>query len=120
MGTSHHLLQEDNDDFCSACGGNGNLVCCDGCTKSFHCTCHDPPVNPLEDAAWFCLDCTIKRNSPNRAKYTGPFGALIANVEKKHSKAFILPSDIRNHFEGVRTGADGEYEDYVPPVVKPK
>ena len=31
----------ENDDYCAACGGNGKLLCCDGCTRSFHFKCVD-------------------------------------------------------------------------------
>ncbi|KAH9305446.1 hypothetical protein KI387_009850, partial [Taxus chinensis] len=42
-----------NEDFCAVCGDVGHLLCCDGCTKSFHkeCLgiCHEPVSR-----YWFC------------------------------------------------------------------
>lgn len=109
--------QDDNDDYCSSCGGNGDLVCCDGCTRSFHFKCVDPPINEgsLPDE-WFCNVCLTKGISLPRRD--GSFGALLTNLERKNPSAFHLPKDIREYFEGVKTGTEGEYEEAVPP--KPK
>ena len=46
------------------------------------------------------------------------FGQLLAILHRKNPSAFHLPKDIREYFEGVRTGAEGEYEEGVPQ--KPK
>lgn len=40
----------------------------------------------------------------------------MTNMDKQSAKAFVLPTDIREYFEGVRTGVDGEFEEFVPPV----
>lgn len=76
---------------------------------------HEPVVDPDEDAAWFCWDCNVKRDPSLVGEYEGPFGALMTNLDKRHAKAFVLPKKVREYFEGVRTGADGEYEEFVPP-----
>lgn len=77
---------------------------------------HTPIVDPNEDAAWFCWDCMVKRDPSLVSEHKGPFGSLITNLEKKHAKAFILPKKIRDYFEGVKTGVEGEYEEFVPPA----
>ncbi|ROW12423.1 hypothetical protein VMCG_00809 [Cytospora schulzeri] len=109
--------QEDNDDFCSACGGNGEIVCCDGCQRAFHQLCHDPLIESNfihdEDATWLCHDCMVKRNPDMVKEYSGPFGPLLTSLDKKHAVSFRLPKKIREYFEGVKTGVDGEYEDFV-------
>lgn len=93
-------------------------MCCDGCPRSFHFKCVDPPLseNQLPDN-WFCNVCKALRNPPSNGN-TGAFGALITVLEKKNPSAFHLPKDIREYFEGVRTGAEGEYEESV--AQKPK
>lgn len=110
-------IQDDNDDYCSSCGGNGDLICCDGCPRSFHMTCLDPPLNkyamPVE---WFCNVCRTERNPPSFPDRRHPFGELLARLDGKNSSAFRLPTDIINHFEGVRANGDGEYEEIVAPV----
>jgi hypothetical protein len=113
------MLQDDNDDYCAACGGNGDLVCCDGCSRAFHFKCVDPPMieNALPDA-WFCNTCEFNHNPRPREQTNTAFGALLQNLEQKNPSAFHLPKDIREHFEGVVTGAEGEYEEPAPP--KPK
>lgn len=112
------LIQVDNDDFCSACGGNGEIVCCDGCTRAFHQLCHDPfiPYSVLsdEDEEWYCWDCSIKRDPGLVKQHKGPWGALMTALDKKHAVSYRLPKKTREYFEGVKTGPDGEYEDFVP------
>lgn len=109
--------QEDNDDFCSACGGNGEIVCCDGCQRAFHQLCHDPLIESKfihdEEATWLCHDCMVKRNPDMVREYSGPFGPLLTALDKKHAVSFRLPKKVREYFEGVKTGPDGEYEDFV-------
>jgi hypothetical protein len=53
-----------NNDYCSACKGIGRFLCCDGCPRSFHFMCLEPPLEvdqlPEEDE-WFCKQCVAKR-----------------------------------------------------------
>lgn len=115
-------IQDDNEDFCSSCGGNGDLVCCDGCPRSFHLKCVDPPLQEghLPDT-WFCNVCIAKQGPPIKDG-PGPFGKLQTLVQKKNSSAFSLPLYIREYFEDVRTGPEGEYEEgpVPPPASKAK
>ena len=62
---------------------------------------------------WFCNVCVSQRKGVTAR--TGLFGKLITQLEKKNPSAFMLPLHIREHFEGVRTGPGGEYEDGPPP-----
>ncbi|KAL2428507.1 hypothetical protein ABEF91_008742 [Exophiala dermatitidis] len=103
---------EDNDEFCASCGGEGKLLCCDGCTNSFHHACLEPPLNPEEEVEgeWFCPRC-VARRSKQAPQPTGLLGPAIRRVEDIIPKAFALPVDIREYFEGVRTGDEGEYEE---------
>lgn len=34
-----------NNDFCEVCGANGRFICCDGCPRSFHFFCMNPPLD---------------------------------------------------------------------------
>jgi hypothetical protein len=119
------MFQDDNNDYCSACGGNGDLVCCDGynCKRSFHFKCVDPPVleGGLPDESWFCNQCSNHHEngiSESESRFNGPFGPLIWNLEVKNPSAFHLPKHIRELFDQVKTGENGEYENDVP--IKPK
>ena len=105
-------VQHDNVDYCTACGGNGQLLCCDGCTRSFHFTCLDPPMDPSRppEGEWFCYICE-SRHDPQPKPPRGVFAALLALLEKKNPVAFNLPYDIRDYFDGVKTGEEGEYEE---------
>jgi len=108
--------QDDNDDYCASCGGNGELLCCDGCTRSFHLLCLDPPL-PKDSMPqeWFCNVCRCAR-SLAMPLFRGPFALLLDKLEAQNSSAFRLPDDVRSRFEGVTTGVDGEYEEAVAPA----
>ena len=120
---TNHIIapQDENDDYCTSCGGSGELVCCDGCTRSFHLICVDPPL--LQDSMpneWFCNVCRSENQDPATLPvYKGAFRFLHEQADKKNSSAYSLPKHTRERFEGVRTGPDGEYEDIVPPAPKP-
>ncbi|KAJ3558423.1 hypothetical protein NPX13_g9709 [Xylaria arbuscula] len=108
--------QDDNDDSCYTCGGNGELVCCDGCTFSFHFMCIDPPMDEghVPDE-WFCNECQMRYNPPPEIEHKGAFGPLLTSLQRKNPRAFRLPESIREYFEGVKTGTEGEYEEAAPP-----
>ncbi|KAH0841742.1 hypothetical protein AYO21_01026 [Fonsecaea monophora] len=107
---------EDNDEFCASCGGEGKLLCCDGCTNSFHHACLEPPLDPDEEVEgeWFCPRC-VARRTKQVPHPSGLFGLVLRRVDDIIPKAYSLPSDIRDYFEGVRTGDEGEYEEVGPP-----
>ena len=46
-----------NEENCGACGGPGRFLCCEGCPKSFHFTCLEPPIdeNDLPDDSWYSI-----------------------------------------------------------------
>ena len=107
------LKENTNNDYCGACGGHGELLCCDGCPNTFHGTCLDPPINtknPLPPE-WFCPRCIASRPSSNQVETTGIFGRVIRRVANMNPKSYSLPVDIREYFEGVKTGDEGEYEE---------
>ncbi|KAF6807305.1 PHD-finger domain-containing protein [Colletotrichum sojae] len=111
--------QDDNDDYCSACGGVGDLVCCENCPRSFHFGCVDLDQNDTTPDEWFCNLCFSIRYPTRVPEHKGPFGGMLNCLEKTNPQAFKLPREVQLYFEGVKIGADGEYEDVVVPT-KPK
>jgi hypothetical protein len=111
-----------NEEICGACGGPGRFLCCEGCPKSFHFTCLDPPIdeNELPEDSWYdpiymvdnryCNSCRALReplhHSDNRL-----FDKLIDKMNRLNPVAYRLPKDIRNYFDGITTGEDGEYQE---------
>ncbi|XP_031417264.1 nuclear body protein SP140-like protein [Clupea harengus] len=61
------LEHQRNDDHCFICGERGELLCCDGCPRSFHRDCHLPPPPPGDE--WLCTFCVLKKSQEWR--YTG-------------------------------------------------
>jgi hypothetical protein len=96
------------------------LVCCDGCPRSFHFNCVDPPmIEDLLPDSWFCRVCVSKREMP-LPPAQGIFKKLSTILVGSNPRAFLLPKTIRNYFENVRTGPEGEYEDGVVVTSKVK
>jgi hypothetical protein len=66
MTTGQETDGKHNQDFCSVCRGIGSFLCCDGCPRSFHFMCLEPPLRvdelPEEDQ-WFCRKCKVERVS---------------------------------------------------------
>lgn len=112
---------DNNEDACTACGGNGKLLCCDNCPSAFHFSCVDPPLdedNPPE-GEWLCNKCESKNNYSAK-KPRGLFSNLMDNIEKQNPSVFSLPRELRDHYEGVKTGEKGEYQDYTEVGLKTK
>ena len=125
-----------NNDTCETCGGQGRFLCCDGCPRSFHFACMEPPLDVDEmpppngalfrdaknmgearaararaDDSWFCRACCAEHRAPRPTKGTGPFAPLLAQLERENPRIYALPVDIRNYFKGVSTAPDGAYVD---------
>lgn len=58
---------------------------------------------------WYCNVCNVSRHPITEE--SGSFGELLAKLDMKNPSAFHLPNDVRDYFEGVRTGTEGEYEE---------
>ncbi|TKA45541.1 hypothetical protein B0A54_04080 [Friedmanniomyces endolithicus] len=106
----------ENNDFCSACGGSGFLLCCDGCDRSFHFSCLDPPLNDEAselNEPWFCYICVAKRpiasEQPDKLPQRGLFAPLFSILRKQNPSNFALPPDIRDYFEGVQADGNGNF-----------
>ena len=114
------LQRSENNDFCSACRGAGYLLCCDGCDRSFHFECLDPPISDEAkelNEPWYCYICVAKKplaaESPEKKEPIGLFGPLLTKLKKANPKNFELPDDIRNYYEGTGTDRNGSFMDAV-------
>lgn len=116
--TSDDQLSENND-FCSACGGSGFLLCCDGCDRSFHFSCLDPPLN--DDASelnepWYCYICVAKRpvtSESTEKPQNRLFAPLLGSLKKCNPSNFALPPPILEYFEGVSADKHGNFVEAV-------
>ena len=90
------------------------LICCDGCYYSFHESCLDTPISapgvPPPDK-WYCRQCAANRKTAAKSAAgasdkpaRGLFGQLLAELESRNPANFVLPRDIREHFDGIPGG----------------
>ena len=70
------------------------------------------PSEDLPDE-WYCNECLIRRFPSRVPVHKGIFASALNNLEKSIPRAFSLPKRVQNRFEGVKAGADGDYEDVV-------
>ena len=100
----------ENNDYCFTYSGTGYLLCCDGCDRAFHFTCLDPPLDEKAtlDGPWLCHACKGEKGLES-ANNTGLFAELQKRIVSKNPTSFILPHSVREYFEGVQTGTNGEY-----------
>ena len=103
--------QSESDDFCSACRGAGEFVCCENCPRVFHLLCCDPPRTEVPDGAFYCYECNAKLLvSDEGASESYPsLGPLFKTLERINPRAFALPVEVQNVFEGVSSRPDGSY-----------
>ncbi|KAL2101674.1 hypothetical protein ACEWY4_003435 [Coilia grayii] len=53
---------QNNDDLCFICCQDTELVCCDGCPRSFHHACHLPPLGQNLGDRWMCTFCIVEKS----------------------------------------------------------
>ncbi|KAG7887496.1 hypothetical protein KL936_004193 [Ogataea polymorpha] len=100
-----------NQDFCAACGLPGLFICCEGCPRSFHFQCLNPPASEddLPDH-WYCNECVASRQKPKKS-HIGIFSVLLDELNTHNPLAFRLPREVAEAFEGVSMSKDGDFED---------
>jgi len=103
--------QSESDDFCSACRGAGEFVCCETCPRVYHLLCCDPPRTHVPDGAFYCYDCNAKHSASDEpaAKSYLSLGPLFKSLDRINPRAFALPHEIQTFFEGVSARPDGSY-----------
>ncbi|KAK1410859.1 hypothetical protein QVD17_37400 [Tagetes erecta] len=47
---------------CVICDLGGDLLCCDGCPKTYHIACLDPPLEQIPNEKWQCPSCCSESN----------------------------------------------------------
>ncbi|CAA90494.1 Clr6 histone deacetylase associated PHD-finger protein Cph2 [Schizosaccharomyces pombe] len=113
-----------NNDYCSACHGPGNFLCCETCPNSFHFTCIDPPIEEknLPDDAWYCNECKhhslyneldeqeeLESNVKEEGTMVDVWMQLCTYIDSHNPIQFHLPHSISSFFRGVGSGVMGEY-----------
>lgn len=104
-----------NEDFCSTCGGTGIFICCDLCPKSFHLLCCSPPLLQVpEEDDWNCQECRATRGIDPKPIWNdiGVFGLLLNELHGSNPTEFTLPRALKEStFVNVYLGDDSQYMD---------
>ncbi len=73
----HEYQNMENKDECNVCGQEGDLLCCDGCTSSYHSYCLGMETGQnLPEGKWLCPECTIIDPSNYGSLHGGQKGSL--------------------------------------------
>ena len=86
-----------NEDVCSSCGGTGNFICCDACPRSFHFTCAEPPLDPLNlpEDDWFCCECRNTSITSTSSTTSDIFTLMLRDAQRINPKCFVMPRRFR-------------------------
>ncbi|WPK25501.1 hypothetical protein PUMCH_002818 [Australozyma saopauloensis] len=113
--TSDSESPNNNDDYCSTCGGTGIFICCDSCPRSFHLLCCSPPLLEVpEEDDWNCQECRASRGIDPKPSWNliGVFGLLLNDLHGSNPVEFCLPKSLREStFVNVYLGDDTQYMD---------
>jgi hypothetical protein len=69
---------------------------------------------------WYCYECLVRKYPTRIPVHKGAFSGILNNLEKTNPRAFSLPKKLQNRFEGVKAGADGDYEEVISNKAAPK
>lgn len=59
---------------------------------------------------WLCNKCTEERTT-SPSPTPGIFEVLLGDLNKKNPVSYALPQHLREYYEGIKTGEDGEFEE---------
>lgn len=62
------------------------------------------------EGSWYCSRC-VAGQSHGPTEVDGIFGSLSNHSDDINPKVFSLPIRLREYYDGIRTGEEGEYED---------
>jgi hypothetical protein len=86
-----------NADHCATCKEGGDLLCCDGCPKSYHLACLRGPKPRLSASkAWFCPSC-IKKNAGEEEE------------EEEEEESSAMNSDASTEESGAESDANDDF-----------
>jgi hypothetical protein len=51
------MKKEWKSDWCVVCDDGGEMIICDGCSRSYHLQCLNPPRKQIPSGAWHCPKC---------------------------------------------------------------
>ena len=73
----HEYQHMENKDECNVCGQEGDLLCCDGCSSSYHSYCLGMETGQnLPEGKWLCPECSIVDPSNYGSLHGGQKGSL--------------------------------------------
>ena len=78
-------------DVCFVCKDGGDLICCDGCNRSYHSLCHKPRIYSLDEEEWLCMVCNPgQRSRQKKEKTKFKKNDLVAELDEKLVKVVVV------------------------------
>ncbi|KAL6055454.1 BMA-LIN-59, isoform d [Balamuthia mandrillaris] len=77
--------EDENEDECYICKRDGELLCCDDCSLSFHLHCLQPPMKTIPDGRWSCPVCSRAAASNLNNTTNLPRQSPSSNISKSPS-----------------------------------
>ncbi|XP_077414797.1 uncharacterized protein LOC144044334 isoform X2 [Vanacampus margaritifer] len=119
------LEEQQNDDECFVCKGEGDLVICDQCPRSFHPECHLPPVDNTilsDNRTWVCTFCVFSTTKEWRYSDNLERDVILSKQISKHMLEchylllLLFSADDKQFFA---TNPCGDLQDYSAVVKTP-
>ncbi|KAK9062333.1 hypothetical protein SSX86_019519 [Deinandra increscens subsp. villosa] len=81
---------------CVICDLGGDLLCCDGCPKTYHIACLDPPLKQIPNDKWHCPNCCSESDSVetiDKLEFTSKRARTKVMIGKPKSKTKSAKTD---------------------------
>ncbi|KAL6047383.1 Histone-lysine N-methyltransferase NSD2, variant 3 [Balamuthia mandrillaris] len=89
--------EDENEDECYICKRDGELLCCDDCSLSFHLHCLQPPMKTIPEGRWSCPVCSRAAAASNLNNTTNlPHQSPSSTIIKSHASSTPSSSSLIN------------------------
>jgi hypothetical protein len=97
--------------YCAACRGNGTIVDCSGCFRSYHTFCLDPPMTmeQVQDSEEIRDNICAHETDQTEYDEDNPFLELLKSLDNRRPVVFQLPKEYHTYFDNTKATSYGTY-----------
>jgi len=96
---------------CQACGGIGDLLCCDFCNLVYHTHCLSPPLIDIPEGKWACPMCSKEKQEQEKQQVPDVRLVPGTNSLKRKNVADVTGSDVTHQINNKRQKIQGGVKD---------